>query len=103
MAKRQKPEVRRGEIMDAAVREAADMGILRATCEGIACRAGCSPQLVKHYYGTMTQLRRDLMRYAVRNELAHIVAQGLALRDTHALKAPKELKEKAAKWLQGGR
>ena len=44
----------------------------------------------------MTQLRRDIMRYAVREGLAEIVAQGLANGDDHAKKAPAELKATAA-------
>lgn len=69
----------------------------------IAAQANVSPGLVSLYLGTMTKLRRTVMREAVKRGMASIVAEGLAERDPQALKAPAELKSAAAEHLKHGR
>lgn len=82
-------------ILHAAVAEARHAGFGRFTREGVAKRAHMSPATVSQYVKTMAQLRRDVMRAAIRDELLDIVAQGIAARDPHAMKAPDELKRRA--------
>lgn len=67
----------------------------RITREQIAEKAGIPPTLITYHCGTMPDLRRDIMREAVRVECLPVIAQGLALRDRHALKAPEELRRRA--------
>ena len=92
---------RHDDIVAAALRIAGDSGYNRITRDDIALAAGCSPALVSEILGTMTQLRRTLVRAAIANEILPVVAQALALRDPHALRAPQELRERAAASLTG--
>jgi AcrR family transcriptional regulator len=95
--KQQKLEARErlAQILAAAVKMAAREGYQRITRETIAKAAGVSEALVTHYLGTMPELRRAVMREAVRTECLAVIAQGLTSRDKHAAKAPPELQQKA--------
>jgi AcrR family transcriptional regulator len=87
---------RHDEIMAAALRIACDVGYTHVTREDIALAAGCSPALVSEFFGTLVSLRRSIQRAAVANHVLPVIAQGLALRDPHALRAPAELRAVAA-------
>jgi len=89
------PGLRRDQILTAAVHTARDEGYRRMTRDSIAKRAGVSESLISRYFNTMKQLRRDVMRAAIVQEVPEIIAQGLANGDKHAKKAPLALKEKA--------
>lgn len=92
---RLKPEIRRAQILEFAVQAAREHGYQRITRDDVARRAGVSTGLVTRYFNTMPQLKRAVMRYAVRHEILEIVAQGLAAADPHARKASQELKQRA--------
>ena len=68
---------------------------VRITRDEIAKKAGIPSSLVAYHCGTMADLRRDIMREAVRVENLAVLAQGLAARDRQALKAPEELRHRA--------
>jgi hypothetical protein len=51
--------------------------------------------------GTMTALRRQVMRYAIRNELFDVIAQGLAVRCPYVAKLPDHVRQRAAASLMG--
>lgn len=93
---RANPALRKDQILSVAVTQAKEVGYTKITRDGVAEGAGVSMGLVTRYFGTMKQLKRDVIRYAIRNEIAEIIAQGLANGDDHARKAPAELKAKAA-------
>ncbi len=86
---------RTAQILAAALKLAMRAGYTRITREAIAAAAGVSPGLVTHHMGTMEQLRRDVMREAIRAKCLPVIAQGVVARDRHALKAPRELQQKA--------
>jgi AcrR family transcriptional regulator len=90
---------RAAQILAAAVEAAKVHGYTRLTREQVAARIGIAPSLVPHYMGTMAQLRRRIMREAVRVECLPVIAQGLAARDPHAMAAPAELRQRAARSL----
>ena len=92
---------RHDEILAAALRVSITVGYTHVTRDAIALAAGCSPALVSELLGTMCALRRCLMRAAVANHVLPVIAQGLALRDPHALRAPAELRAEAAASLAG--
>ena len=92
---------RHDEILAAAVRVSITVGYNRITRDDIALAAGCSPALVSEIFGTMTCMRRAMQRAAVANHVLPVIAQGLALRDPHALRAPAELRAAAAASLAG--
>ncbi len=99
--KRVHPTIRRDLLLDAAVTVARRDGFNSMTRNSIAEQAGVSPPLVSRYLGTMKQLKRDVMRSAVQRSILPIVAQGLALGDPHAMKAPFDLRERAARSIAG--
>ena len=91
-----KPDDRKVELFEHALDISSSTGYMQLTRKAIADRSQVSEGLVTHYFGTMENLRRDIMRAAIKRELLPILAQGLAMRDKHALKAPAELQKKAA-------
>jgi len=91
-----KGSIRKAEILDAALCVATHTGFENATREQVAKEAGCAEGLVSNYWGTMKQLRRAIMREAIRTQNLVVIAQGLARGNSNARKAPPELKERAA-------
>lgn len=94
--KRMQADDRRDQLLAAALVIAERTHYAHMTREEIADHAGVTRNLVTHYFGTMTQFRRDIMRAAVRQKNLRVIAQGLMARDPHALKAPEELRKAAA-------
>lgn len=92
---RLKPEVRREQILAAALIIAERDGYNALTRDGIAAQAGVATGQVNHIFNTMTQLRRAVMRAAVNREIKPIIAQGLAIGDGEAHKAPEWLQRAA--------
>lgn len=90
---------RRAELLDAALHIAERIGADKVTHDLVAQHAEVTRTLVIHYFGTAPQLRRDIMRAAVKRRLVSIVARGIALRDSHALKADEALREQALAYL----
>ena len=99
-SKRLKPKDRKALVMDAALRVARVQGYQRVTRHDVAVEAGVSDALVSNYWGTMTQLKRAIMRHAVKNEDLDIIAQGLAVRDPQAYAASAALQNKAWDWVR---
>ena len=95
MRQRLKPEVRRDQILNAAIHVATVDGFDNMTRDKIALQADVATGLVNHAFNTMTQLRRAVMRAAVNRELLSIIACGLASGDSVAHDAPEWLKRKA--------
>lgn len=95
MSKRYSPETRQDQILAAALVLAGKVGYRNITRQAVADGAGCSPGLVTHHFSTMPQLKRAVMRAAVRLGNANVVAQGLVVKDKHATKAPDTLKARA--------
>lgn len=102
--KRMKPEARKEDILSAALPLAARKGYTAVTREEIAKAAGVSGPAVQYHFKTMAQLRRDLMRFAIKHAglrlgscspgLA-VIAQGLAVKDPHAVKAEEAIRRAA--------
>lgn len=90
-----KPEVRKDAILEAAVALALDTGLNSVRLIPVAERAGVTNGLVSHYFGTVNQLHRAVVRHAIHREILPIVAQALAAGDSDARKAPEELKQRA--------
>lgn len=98
---RLKPKIRRGKILEAAIAVAKRKGFGNLTRDDVAAHAGVSHGLVTHYYGTMPQLSRDVMRAAIKREIFEIIAYGLMTSDRHARKARPELRARAIKHMGG--
>lgn len=95
--KRKDPQTRKAEILEAAVRVAERTNYGYMTRDQIAAEAGVSGPMIQHYFGTMCQLRRDVMRAAVRRDIVKIIAQGLIADDKTARKARDEIKQEASR------
>ena len=85
----------RQHILKIAVELAAKVGYTKVTREAIAAKADVVPSHVSYHLGTMLDLRRHIMREAIRVECLPVIAQGLAVRDKHALKVSEELRQAA--------
>lgn len=83
------------QILAASLELAAVSGYQKLTREAVAQRLGIPPSLIPYHMGTMTEFRRSVMREAVRVECLAVIAQGLAARDRHALKADADLQKRA--------
>jgi len=92
---------RKAQILRAALELAPKIGYSRITREDIAKRAALPPSLISYHLGTMPDLRRHIMREAIRVECLPVIAQGLAVQDRHALKAPPDLRQRALQSLGG--
>lgn len=95
MTSKKQPAERREQILDGAIEQAKAIGFTRITRDGVAAHCGLSAGSINLHFSTMTQLRRDVMRAAVKREILPIIAQGLAAGDAHARRAPAELKQRA--------
>ena len=101
----QKPQKeRRAQILDAALSLAAADGYTRLTRDRVARLAAISPALVSRRWSTMAQLKRAVMREAIRQAGAivapshgvlSIIAQGIALGDPEARRAPEAVQTAA--------
>ena len=100
MNQRLQPDVRREALLDHALALAEADSYTTLTHQGIAASAGVSQGLVVARLGTKPQILRDVMRRAVATGNARVVAQGLARRDPHAMKADPALRERAAEWVR---
>ncbi len=108
MTKRQRlaVDVRKDQILSAALSHAKEKGFANLTRDGVAERATCATGQVNRIYTTMNQLKSAVMRAAV-NELRKakiggydpdtlaIVAHGLVNRHSEAIKAPEQIKKAA--------
>lgn len=86
---------RKESILAAAVAAAKQHGYNNFRLVHVAALAGCSTALVIIHYKTMTQIRRDVMRAAVRDEHLDIIATGIALKDPRCRKLAPELHARA--------
>jgi AcrR family transcriptional regulator len=90
---------RKTQILGAALVIARTNGYSKATLQDVAKQAGCTHGLVLYYFSTAVQLRRAIMSEAIRVRDAAILAQGLAVGDSKAKRAPPELKAAAVAYL----
>lgn len=102
MAERMKQDARRDQILGIALQIAERDGFNTLRRDAVAAEAGVATGQVNHMFGTMTQLCRAVMRAAVHREVLPVIAQGLALGDKEAHKAPEWLKQKALATLMVG-
>ena len=94
------------KILEAAIKIAEANGTKSITYparvlskEKIAKRLGIATGSINYYWGTTKALVNAVMRHAVENKNAAIIAWGLLDRHPVALKAPASLRQEAAKFL----
>lgn len=96
LRRRLQPAERHKLIIAAALTLAKRDGFGRLSRAGVAREAGVVPGLVAYHCGTLVQLKRAVMRAAIQQNALEVIAQGLAVGDRVALKAPPEVKANAA-------
>lgn len=97
---RKKPDDRKLEILNAAVKVAGRPGgWSKLTRDAVAREAQCADGLISKYFGTMVTFRRTIMRHAIKAANLSVIAQGLAAGDKCAQKADESLKRKALETL----
>lgn len=97
--KRKAPDLRRDEIVLGALPLAAEHGYAKITRDQIGEAVGISGQAVMYHFKTMAQLRRTIMRAAVRTECLPVIAQGLTAKDAQAFRASEALQEKSLRYV----
>lgn len=102
MNKRTSTAVRKEEILSEALRIAIVHGLAAVSGKKIAAALNVSRPAVSYHILCMGELRKDVMREAVRQEVLAVVAQGLAVGDPIATGAPEELRRRAGEWLVSG-
>ena len=95
MSKNNKNNIRRDAVLAAAIELAVRDGFHSITRDDVARQAGVGAGTVNLYYGTVPQLKRDVMRAAIRQKVLPIIAQGIVAQDPRALRAPDDLKRQA--------
>jgi AcrR family transcriptional regulator len=86
-------------IVIAATKLAARHGYNRLTRHQIADYMGIVPSSISFHCGTMEKLRSLMVGHAIEKGIIEVLAQALADRHPLAIKAPKELKARAARLL----
>lgn len=86
---------RRAQCIEAALKLAEDKPYWKVTRNEIADECKVAGSVVQHHFGTVKQMRRQIMRAAIQAERLDIIAQGIVAQDPHALKAPRELRLRA--------
>ncbi len=82
-------------IIDAALELAREVGYKSVTSTAIADAVGCSHGTVFNHFQDMENLRRAIMQHAVDRGDAEVVLQGIVTRSHIAMRAPKELQDRA--------
>lgn len=95
MKTRMKPADRKEAILAAAVATASKIGFANLRLRTVAEAAECNHSLVISHFATMIQLRRAVMRYAIKTEVLPIIAQGIAIGDPTAVKVSPTLRKAA--------
>ena len=75
MNKRLKPKARRAQILDTALKLASETHYLKVTQSQIADELSISASLVLSYFGTMDNLRYNIITLASETENRQILAQ----------------------------
>jgi AcrR family transcriptional regulator len=75
-------------------------GYQNVTRADIASAAGCSEALVSSYFGTMVQVRRAVVRAAIKQRDLAIIAQAIAANDPHVKRASVDLCNDAIRTLK---
>ncbi len=94
-------DVRKQQIIDAAIAEAEIVGFDKIQRADVAKRASIGDGTVNLHFGTMQKLKRSVMRHAVKSSNLKIIAQGLVAKDAQALKVADDVKERALQTLLG--
>lgn len=95
MNKRFKPEVRKEQIIDAAISIVEGGGLAALDRQTVARVVGVSGQTINHYFGTLKQLERAVKRAAVAKPSYNVIAQLVVMNDPAVDGLDESVKRKA--------
>lgn len=84
--KRMRAVDRRAAVLNAALDLAKKDNYLSLTRDAIAEAAGVSGPTVQHHFGSVANLRRELMTFAIRRKCLRVIAQGVACGDPQTMR-----------------
>jgi AcrR family transcriptional regulator len=96
MKQRKQPDVRKEEILAVALKQAQLHGIKSLRRDQIAAGCSVAESLLTHHFGTMPQLTRALVRYAIKHNNAIVVAQAVDMKHPAADDLPDQLASQVA-------
>jgi AcrR family transcriptional regulator len=83
------------QVLEMATLLAINKGYLNITREDVAAMATTSPATVSGMFGSMEQLKQEVIKYAINHECLPVIAQAMSDRNKIALAAPEFLKRRA--------
>ena len=86
---------RREQCIETALELASHKPYWKVSRNEIADAVGVAGSVVQWHFGTVKNMRRLIMRAAIKAERLDIIGQGIANQDPYALKAPSELLARA--------
>lgn len=89
------PEIRREQILKAGIALALDGNYNTITRAAVAKLADCAEPLVTHYYGSIDNLRHQILLFAIDNRSHTILQQAIINRDKTLETVPRELLQEA--------
>ena len=92
---------RREQCIEVALELARHKPYWKVSRNEIADAVGVAGSVVQWHFGTVKNMRRQIMRAAIQAERLDIIGQGIANQDPHALKAPAGLRARALEELLG--
>jgi DNA-binding transcriptional regulator YbjK len=95
------PEFRRMALLESAVMVASRDGWQKMTRDAIAELSKVSPALVSYALGDMKNIKRIVIREAIKRGIVSIIAEGITYGDPEALTVPKKLRSKVNKYIAG--
>jgi len=95
MSKRFKPEVRKEQIIDAAIGIVEGGGFSSLDRQTVARVVGVSGQTINHYFGTLKQLERAVKRAAIAKPSYSVIAQLIVMKDATVENLDAETKRRA--------
>lgn len=99
--KRADADLRKDQILNTAINLAEKSGYNIITRSDVARHAKVSPGLVTHYFGTVEELRYEVIKKAIKSKVLRIIAQALLLKDPLIANISTELKNQAVSIIKG--
>jgi AcrR family transcriptional regulator len=99
MRERKEPAERKQELLEVAIHLAKEVGYSHITRNEVARRAGVAYGLVTLYFKTIENLKRLVVKEAIKREIVQILAQALARKETLTRKLNPDLLEKVIRHL----
>jgi AcrR family transcriptional regulator len=94
-------EIKKAEILAAAVALSERVGYRIITRDAIAIEAKCAQGSVLGHYSTMAILRRAIVGHAISTKNLKILAEAMSADDPRVAKMPQELRREVANYLVG--